>query len=172
MLWITGLSGVGKTCLAQALAAVLQRDGFAPRLLDGDVDGRAYDTTPEPARHGLAARQQRASGLARRALALAQGGQPVIVATISLFDAVHDWNRRHHARLGTVLIEAPFDLLRQRRPALYGAASRPPGATVWGVDLAPEYPPCPDLRLQQVDGEDRLATHVAAARALWQRIVT
>jgi len=164
VLWITGLSGVGKSSLAQALVAELARGGEAPLLLDGDEVRRRMPVTPEEG-FDLGSRRARAMQLARLAYEAATHHRPVVVATISLFDEVQRWNRRHHARFAEIVLTAPLATLRRRNPALYAD-----GANVWGVDLVPHYPPQAELWLAQDFTAAGRAAHLARALSLWRRL--
>jgi adenylylsulfate kinase len=165
VLWITGLSGVGKSTLARALVAELSHDGKAPLLLDGDDIRRQA-----PARPGddvdIESRRARAWHIAKLAHGAALQEQAVIVATISLFAEVQRWNREHHARFAEILLTAPLATLRQRNPALYAHG----GANVWGVDLVPHFPERADLTLDQSFGETSATQHLTQALSLWRRL--
>lgn len=114
--WITGLPGSGKTTLARALRNALAGQAV---LLDGDelrvVFGAAQDYDP-------ASRRRLADSYARLAQLLSRQGQRVIVATVSMFDAVRDWNRAHLPRYFEVYVDAPR-ALRHARRALYMEAA-------------------------------------------------
>ena len=133
VIWITGLPGSGKTELASMLAKQLAEADETCLLLDGDAlrDALAplaggYD---ESTRRRLA---ETYSNLA--ALADAQG-LTCVVATVSLFAAVHAMNRARFTRYLEILL-ACDDAERERR--------RPSGARV-GRDIEPEWPRDPHL---------------------------
>lgn len=137
VIWITGLPGVGKTQLAQALAARLG-DTQPCLVLDGDALrealaplGGGYDET---GRRRLAATY---SNLA--ALADAQDFT-CIVATVSLFAEVHARNRERFVRYLEVLLVCDEAERERRRPAEHFADGPRPGA-----DIAPEWPRQPHL---------------------------
>lgn len=159
LLWITGLSGVGKSTLAAAVVDALRARGIAPLLLDGDAVRHALDAPGETARYDEDARRRRAWRLARLATMAAQQGVPVVVATISLFHAVQQWLRDSNPRYVELLLTAPLDVLRARDPALYG------GSDVVGVDQPAQFPLRPDCVLAQ----DYAGTtaHLDAALSLW-----
>lgn len=154
VIWITGLSGAGKTTLARALMPHLPRKAL---LLDGDelraalgVEGRHFD------REG---RKQLAFTYARLAGLLAAQGALVVVATISLFHDVHAWNRAHLPDYVEIFLDVPEAVRRERDPkGLYAARAPRPSdgaagtaSPMAGVDLVVEFPLCPTLRFQHSD---------------------
>ena len=168
VLWITGLSGVGKSSLAQALVAQLRQQGLRPLLLDGDALRDALEQPPIS--HSLANRERRAWRIARFARLAAQQGVPVVVATISLFHAVQQWNRSGGLAYAEVWLQADLELLRQRNPALYGALDRTGPRDVVGVDLPAEFPLQAELVLQQCFSANSHAKHLESLLALWQTL--
>ena len=148
VIWITGLSGAGKTTLAKALQQKLP----GALLLDGDelrealgADGRSFD---------VQSRKRLAQTYARLAGLLARQGATVIVATISLFHDLHAWNREHLPGYVEVFLDVPEAVRRQRDPkGLY--AARVPNMAGTGVQV--ELPLAPHLRLDGTQGEERNA---------------
>jgi adenylylsulfate kinase-like enzyme len=169
LLWITGLSGVGKSTLAHAFAQRLAARGIPIRTIDGDAL-REHDPVALRDRHDPVQRKRRAWRIAQLAHAEAARGSAVVVATISLWHEVQRWNRRSNARYAEVLLEAPLALLRTRQPALYGSDACAPPPHVWGLDLAPEYPATPELRLPQDFSATSLAFQLERVQALWLRL--
>ncbi len=147
VVWLTGLSGAGKTTVAELLDRGLRADGLRPVRLDGDRLRAIM-----PVRLGYAPQERRllARTYSRLAAELAEQGHLVVCATISLFHEVHAWNRAHVANYLEVWLRAPVAELRTRagRAALYG--SDPAGAAgaaahVVGAGIEPELPLRPDL---------------------------
>lgn len=83
VIWLTGLSGAGKTTLARALLKYLPR----AVLLDGDELREALGVATSG--FDAASRKKLALTYARLAGLLARQGLTVVVATISLFHDVH-----------------------------------------------------------------------------------
>jgi len=158
IVWITGLSGTGKTTLANAVCDQLATEGVRALLLDGDAVRHALDSPEDLARHGYDARVRRAWRLARLARIAANQGFPVIVATISLLHAVQAWNRAGASVYCEVLLSADIDVLKRRDPGLYvheGADA----ANVVGIDIVPEFPLRPELVLEQRFVDSDLPVH-------------
>ncbi|WP_457670531.1 adenylyl-sulfate kinase [Thiolapillus sp.] len=126
--WITGLSGAGKTTLANALAEKLKQQGKATVLLDGDAI-RAAIADPAVA-YDRDSRLINARRICRLAALLAEQELHVVVATISLFHEIHDWNRQHLPSYLEIWLKAAD-------PA---APKQNREGPVMGVDIQPEFP--------------------------------
>jgi adenylylsulfate kinase len=138
VIWITGLSGAGKTTLAHALLPLLPQ----PRLfLDGDVMREALALLA-----GGYAREERlklALTYARLAKLIADQGVAVVCATISLFHDVHGWNRDNLPGYCEIFLDVPEDVrMRRDYKKVYQAEE-----AVVGKTLIPELPLHPDIRL-------------------------
>ncbi|SLN38502.1 adenylyl-sulfate kinase [Oceanibacterium hippocampi] len=164
VLWLTGLSGTGKSTLARILDARLRDDGALPVLLDGDELRAAIgDGTAGYDRDG---RRRNAWRIARLAALFGNQGHLVIVATMSLFHEIHAWNRFHQPGYLEILLEADLATLAGRDPkGLYRRHAAGDERHVGGLDLAVELPEKPDLRLVTDSGASPadLAERVLAA---------
>lgn len=144
VLWITGLSGSGKSTIACGLKDRLVQHNVPSVLLDGDalreVLGRTQDMTP-------AGRLELASIYGRLARHLAAQGLVVICATISMFHDVRAWNRTNIRRYFEVYLRVPQDHLVSRdAKGLYARAARGPGVgELVGLGGDFEEPRNPDL---------------------------
>ena len=144
--WITGLSGAGKSTVAALVAAELKRRTPAVVLLDGDALREVF-----PRADGMtkADRLRLATSYARLCGQLASQGLDVVIATISMFDEVRAWNREHLARYVEVFLDVPKTELRRRDPkGLYARFDAGEAKDVVGFDLPAELPTSPHLRLE------------------------
>ena len=146
VIWITGLARVGKTTTAKALAAALTARGLRPVVLDGDAMRAilgVQDYHPD-------ARRRLAFIYARLAREIASQGFCVIVATISLFNDVHLWNRNNIGSYFEILLEAPMDKLSERPGSeIY---KDPDSVNVVGREVEPEWPFAPTMRISTCEG--------------------
>jgi len=147
VVWITGLSGAGKSTLAEATVRLLRGQGKAVILLDGDDLREVFGAAEaSPENHGRQARLSLALQYARLCRALARQNLTVIVATISLFKEVHQWNRINLPNYFEVYLKVPLDELRRRDPkGIYRRFDAGHLANVAGLDLAVDEPTAPDL---------------------------
>lgn len=163
VIWITGLSGVGKSALAAALANRLRQDGAAVVVLDGDAlraaletDGHAYDR---------ASRRRLAEQYARLAHLVAAQEVVVVAAVIALFHGVQALNREllhaSGARYLEVWLRAPEELRRARARGELAAGERV------GREIAPEFPLAAHLLLDNDDREPTLRALVERVRSAW-----
>lgn len=145
VIWITGLSGAGKTTLAMALQKILP----CSVLLDGDklreaLGSQSFDTE---------SRKNLALTYSRLARMIAEQGLTVIVATISLFHEVHNWNRQNLKNYMEIFLDVPEAVRQARDPkGLYAAHKRGEIMQMAGTpELIVEIPLNPDLRLDETN---------------------
>jgi len=150
VIWMTGLSGAGKTTLAQALEKRLLHAGILPTILDGDVLrtglSRNLGFSAEDRKENL----RRATELA---LVLADAGVVVIGALISPFRAdrelAADRARERGTPFAEVFINAPLAECERRDPKqLYQRARSGLIRDFTGIDSPYEAPLAPDLELR------------------------
>jgi cytidine diphosphoramidate kinase len=144
VVWITGLSGVGKTTVARALHTRWQAEGRQSILLDGDALREAFGGT-----FGHTAPQRRKASLtyARLCKLLSGQGIPVICATISLFHETHAWNRANIPFYVEIHLRAPLNVLKARdHKNVYSPSGQ--DKNVMGIDIAPQEPLTPDIVIE------------------------
>lgn len=115
VIWITGLSGAGKTTLAKNLKRRLEKFESSPILLDGDLlrtifktDLLGQNSFNRKTRINLALKY----GLLCKTLS--QQGFTVIISTIGMFNEVYFWNRANLKNYFEVYLKVPLDELYLR----------------------------------------------------------
>ena len=142
--WLTGLSGAGKTTLASLLAGEFRREGRAVEVLDGDI-------IRENLSRGLGFSQEDRNTNIRRigfvANLLSRNGVSVIVAAISPYEAVREEVRRaHEGRFVEVYVRCPTDVLIERdTKGLYRKALKGEIQNLTGISDPYEPPPNPEV---------------------------
>ena len=146
VIWITGLSGAGKSTVARATAEQLRKIGTTPVLIDGD-EIRAAIRDPHTG-HDPSSRLDNAYRISRLAKLFADQGHMVIVATMSIYHEIHDWNRANLLGYFEVWVEVSLPALRNRDASgLYSRFETGAAANVPGMDLDYERPVQPHLVL-------------------------
>lgn len=170
VIWITGLSGAGKSTQADALTARLRTAGCAVVQFDGDELREVFGAAATNARnHGRESRLALAMQYAHLCRVVATQGLTVVIATISLFHEVHAWNRAHLPGYFEVYLKVPLDELRRRDPkGLYRRFDAGELRDVAGLDVPVDEPQDPDWVLEFVPGQ----APEDVAEALWQRLTT
>ena len=146
VVWITGLSGVGKTTISRRLTDIFREQSKQCVLLDGDEIRRAFpDTHSGHDRDTRLINAKRNSGLAKL---LSDQGFIVIIATMSLFTEIYEWNRENFSSYLEILVNVPMSVLVERDfNGLYSRAREGLINNVVGVDLNYDMPTNPDLIL-------------------------
>ena len=147
--WLTGLSGSGKSTIARDVEANLIARGRAAYVLDGDN-----------LRHGLNAdlgfsdadRSENVRRVSSVAQLMADAGLVVLVPVIAPFAADRDIVRVEHERSGLgyleVFVDAPLEVCEQRDPkGLYARARSGEIEDMTGIDSTYEEPAAPELHL-------------------------
>jgi adenylylsulfate kinase len=165
--WITGLSGAGKTAVAGHLVTGLAATGLDPILLDGDVLREVFGGGFG---HGIEERRRLAFCYARLCRELSRQRATVVCATISMFEAVREWNRANIPCYTEVYLRMSLaELVAQDEKGLYRRALAGELRDVVGVDIEAEEPRHADLvfgRAQGLSAEEiagRVLEHVGLA---------
>jgi len=162
VIWLTGLSGAGKSTIAEKLIALFRDRGVIPVVLDGD-QVRAAINDP----HWQFDETSRLRGsytYARLASLFASQGHLVIVPTISMFEQVRNWNRKHNTNYFEVYLKTSQQVRLNRDPKkLYASHSQGNNAHMPGLDLNIELPEAPDLIIENngdITTADKVAKHI------------
>ncbi|GAB58429.1 adenylyl-sulfate kinase [Rheinheimera nanhaiensis] len=144
VIWLTGLSGAGKSTIAQQLVKLYRAASINPILLDGDAVRAAIN---DPNWGFDTDSRRRGSYIYARLAAMLSGqGHLVIVPTISMFHEVRHWNRQHIAGYFEVYLRVSQHVRQQRDPkALYRQHQSGSNHNMAGLDLTYEEPDNPDL---------------------------
>ena len=163
VLWLTGLSGAGKSTIANLLEMELHRLGQHTYVLDGDN-----------VRHGLnkdlgftdADRVENIRRVAEVARLMLDAGLIVIVSFISPFLSERRMARQlvGEGEFVEVFVDAPIDVAEARDPkGLYAKARRGEILNFTGVDSPYEPPERPEIHLH-TSAEPPAASVTAGAR--------
>ena len=144
VIWITGLSGAGKTTIAQEVVGRIRGEGRCCVQLDGDK--LRWAIGDPNAGHDRRGRILNAYRICRLARMLAEDGHLVVVSTMSLFHEIHEWNRQNLPGYLEVYIQVDLAVLKERDPkGIYQAGHRGADNNVVGLNLDPEEPQQPHL---------------------------
>ena len=145
VLWLTGLSGAGKTTLARMVADEFRRRSQPVEVLDGEVIRKSLSK-------GLGfSREDRDTNIRRIGFVsnlLSRNGVNVIVAAISPYQSVRDEVRAVHesARFIEIFVDCPIEVLIQRdTQGLYRRALSGEISNLTGISDPYEPPPRPEI---------------------------
>ena len=151
VIWLTGLSGSGKSTIADTLELRLFALGYNTYTLDGDN-----------VRHGLsndlgfteADRVENIRRVAELAKLMADAGLIVIAAFISPFISEREYARKiiAHNEFVEVFVDTPFDVCEARDPkGLYEKARAGQLKNFTGIDSEYQKPSNPEIVLKTVN---------------------
>jgi adenylylsulfate kinase len=142
VIWITGLSGAGKTTVAAALSQCLRERGLIPILLDGDILRNLFKSTNEIGKtYNREARIKLALKYAHLCKILSSQGLTVIIATISMYNEAYAWNRTNLPNYFEIYLKVSLTELRRRDPKkIYQRYDAGDLSDVAGLDLAVDEP--------------------------------
>lgn len=143
VIWITGLSGSGKTTTAFELLELFRKQGESWVHVDGD---QVREMFGHDLGHDPQDRLKNAYRIARLSHWLAHQGQNVVTSTVSLFGEIHEWNRKNIPKYFEVYLEASVEQVASRDPKGLYARSSP---SLVGVDLKYDVPLAAHLRIDQ-----------------------
>jgi adenylyl-sulfate kinase len=149
IIWLTGLSGAGKSTIARALRDSFRREGTRCAIVDGDDLRRGLNSDLGFTDVDRIESVRRAAELAN---ILAEQGITPIVALISPHERARTNARSLSAAAGNGFIEvhvdAQLEVCRSRDPkGLYGLASKGSLPNFTGISSAYDIPKNPDVRV-------------------------
>lgn len=165
VLWLTGLSGAGKSTIGNALAEQLEARGLLVDRLDGDV---VREHLSKGLGYSKADRDTNIERIGWVASRLARAGVAVIVSAISPYEEARQKARaltEEHARFIEVHVATSLEECARRDPkGLYAMAFAGEIAAFTGVSDPYEEPSNPELRLET---EGRSAAESAGLVLVW-----
>jgi cytidine diphosphoramidate kinase len=146
IIWITGLSGAGKTTLARELVTLLRKASSPVVLLDGDELREILTASISlQVTHDRSSRLDLAMRYSQLCKLIASQGVTVVIATISMFKEIHEWNRKNLPGYFEVYLKVPKEELRRRDPKkIYERFDAGELVNVAGFDLAIDEPNAAD----------------------------
>lgn len=111
VIWITGLSGAGKTSVGKLVSETLRNSGVHVFWMDGDemrqILGNKWGYSVED-------RIELAQVYSRIAAKMADSGITVVCSVVALFDQVREWNRANIENYLEVFLRVPISVLADR----------------------------------------------------------
>lgn len=143
LVWITGLSGSGKTTIGKELYAQIKSKYENTFFLDGDSFREIFGNNLG---YDLKSRFDTALKISNLCKALVDQNINVICSTISLFKEIHQINRKNVKNYYEVFLEVDFDEIKRRdQKNIYSNAIKGETKNVIGVDLPYDKPIKPHL---------------------------
>lgn len=171
VVWITGLSGSGKTTLAREFVNVLRNSRDQVVLFDGDELREVLSFNKSNDK--LFSRQSRlnlAIQYSNLCKLISSQGVTVVIATISLFNEIHEWNRLNLPNYFEVYLDVPLEILRKRDPkGIYKNFDEKRLDQIVGLDLEFDTPISPDLIFKYAEGVSAESNALAMVREIRSR---
>src|SRR6266568_5680911 len=153
-LWFTGLSGAGKTTIAELVGPALEERGYTVEYLDGDVVRTHLSKGLGFSKEDRDTNIQRIGWVASR---LTRHGAPVLVSAISPYRETRRHARELVEKFGPfveVYVEASVEECARRDvKGLYAKAFAGEGKEFTGVSDPYEAPETPELRINTEEHE-------------------
>lgn len=146
VIWLTGLSGAGKTTICTELYGRLKPLLPELVLLDGDAIRAALGGDLGFTEQDRNVQIRRVQGIAKL---LSDQGLIVLVGVVYSNPELMAWNRAHFAGYREVYLRVPLVVVASRdAKGIYGRAARGETSNVVGMDIPWHEPQSPDLTLE------------------------
>jgi len=145
VIWITGLSGVGKTTIGKSVYEKLKKTGYNIVFLDGDsfrnILGNTYGYSKEE-------RIKVANIISNFCIYLNKQNLNVICCTISLLKEIHKKNRANIKNYVEVFVQCDMDeLIKRDKKKIYSGFQKKKTKNIVGVDMKCDFPKNPEIIL-------------------------
>lgn len=145
VIWITGISGAGKSTVCETIIRMAKPHIAELVWLDGDVVREIF---ADQLGHSEAERVRQIKRIQRLAKELDSQGMMVLVAALYTHPDLLAWNRENFKGYAEIYLEASLDLVMQRDPkGLYSKVRAGEMSEVVGVDIPWNAPENPTLKI-------------------------
>jgi len=167
VIWLIGLSGAGKTTLANEIVLGANRMGKKTVLIDGDVIREIFGNDIG---YSIEDRLLNAERICQLGKFLDEQGVHVVCAILSLFPKTREWNRKNLKNYYEVFIDTPIeDLVGRDSKGIYGKFNRGEISEVAGMDIDFKVPNNSDLVIKNNQSLEVLLNYV---KPIIQQIVS
>jgi cytidine diphosphoramidate kinase len=158
VIWIIGMSGSGKTTIANKVVERIRNMNEKVVLLDGDIIRALFSNDVD---HTVNGRRRNAERISYLSKYLADQKIHVVAAVLSIFPEWQDWNRENIDGYTEIYVKADMEtLLRRDIKDLYAKALNGDIDNVVGVDIPFPEPEKSDLILDNNIDRDDLSEFV------------
>lgn len=148
VIWFTGLSGAGKTTLAEKLAAYLKEKGEKCELLDGDTVRNIFPQTGFTKKE----RDEHVKRMGFLASMLERNGVTVLASFISPYRESRDFVRKMCGNFVEVYVSTSLEVCEKRDvKGLYKKARRGEIKSFTGIDDPYEAPLHPEITINTAE---------------------
>lgn len=143
VIWLCGMSAVGKTTIGSELVNLLRAEGRPVIFLDGDALRSVWS---DNLGHSLEARRFNARRISHLCRMLDSQFVDIVAAVLYPFPEWMLWNRQNLRQYFEVFIDAPMEVLEHRDPkGIYAGARAGQVKDVVGIDIPFARPTNSDL---------------------------
>ena len=154
VVWIIGLSGTGKSTLANEVVARANKVNSNTILLDGDFVREMFGNDLG---YSIADRKRNALRICQLGKFLSEQGLNVVTAILSLFPESRQWNRDNIKNYYEVFIDCPLeDLINRDSKGIYSKFKAGEITEVAGMDIHFEKPLSSDLIINNLYSKQAL----------------
>ena len=131
--WVTGLPGSGKTSIAIKLKKPIEKMYGKTILFSGDDLRKISDFKDYDVKN----RYLYAKSYSRLVKYISNQNINVIIATVSLFDKIHSWNRKNITNYCEIYIKSKTqEIIKNKKKKLYFKFKK----NLVGIDIKPKFP--------------------------------
>lgn len=171
VIWLVGLSGVGKTTIGKALYSEMKSTNPSTVFVDGDKVRALFQHDMNTVDYSLASRRVSAKRLQSLCAWLDSEGLDVICSAISMFQDINDANRQLFSDYREVFVDVPLQTLIERdNKGLYQAVLRGEQSNVVGIDIPYQAPANPDLIIHNSQKETDILDYVTQILATFRSV--
>lgn len=138
ILWITGLSGSGKSTIGIKLKKLIERKYGKTVIIHGDDVRKIYNNKS----YSMSDRLKLGKSNSNLCKLISDQNVNVVFTTVGLFHELFNYNKKNLDNYIEIFIKSDIKkLIRNKKKTFYKKKT----SNVWGIDLKPQYPKKPDI---------------------------